>query len=595
MNSLGKFPLIAGVLTILYFVYAMTPPGDSANDFHYRQFGLLPVLDGGRYKPMDTVGRTSLMIITHRQSWYDEDSEKRSSANKWMLDAMVSILANQQGSNPAMDSKLFRIENDDLIRELELPRRASRRYAYSELDGKMNWLEKQANRIEKTPAKDRSLFDAKVMELAQHIQVYIGIAAHNSPRVIPDVDNQGQWLSFRNAVRDLQVNGGNGQVDVKTAETVDFYRSLLLAYMQGDKKDFNHLLDRHIAKLEQQSPDLMQKIKLEVWFNDFAPFYQCLGLYFLIAVLGALSWMMLDWQQPLRLSAFVMMLIVFAVHTGALCMRMYLQGRPPVTNLYSTAIFIGWGGVLACLIFEVVYRNGIAIVVGAVQGFCTLIIAHILSLSGDTMEMMQAVLDTNFWLATHVTIINLGYAAVFVGGLLGIAYILLGIFTDMLRGEGAANINRMTYAILCAGKILSFVGTVLGGIWADQSWGRFWGWDPKENGALLIVLWVALILHARWGGMVKQRGVAVLSVLGIIVTTWSWFGTNFLGFGLHSYGWREGAMKTLLLCDLGFFAIALLGALVPLEKWRSFAKLPEPAPSSKALVSPARSPAPTAS
>ena len=125
------------------------------------------------------------------------------------------------------------------------------------------------------------------------------------------------------------------------------------------------------------------------------------------------------------------------------------------------------------------YRNGIAIVVGSVTGFCTLIIAHLLSLDGDTMEMMQAVLDTNFWLATHVTCVTLGYTATFVAGFMGIAYIFLGMFTNMLRKEGSANLTRMTYGVLCAGMFLSFVGTVLGGLWADYSWGRFWGWDPE--------------------------------------------------------------------------------------------------------------------
>ncbi|MBI3822639.1 MAG: cytochrome c biogenesis protein CcsA, partial [Planctomycetes bacterium] len=203
----------------------------------------------------------------------------------------------------------------------------------------------------------------------------------------------------------------------------------------------------------------------------------------------------------------------------------------------------------------------------------TLIIAHMLSLSGDTMIMMQAVLDTNFWLATHVTCVTLGYTMAFVAGFMGIAYIGLGLFTDMLRKEGSANLARMTYGVLCAGMFLSFVGTVLGGLWADYSWGRFWGWDPKENGALLIVIWIALILHARWGGLVKHRGIAVLSVLGIIITSWSWFGTNFLGVGLHAYGGAKGgAMAALILIDLGFLAIAGAGC-VPLHHWQSFRPL----------------------
>jgi cytochrome c nitrite reductase small subunit len=104
----------------------------------------------------------------------------------------------------------------------------------------------------------------------------------------------------------------------------------------------------------------------------------------------------------------------------------------------------------------------------------------------------------------------------------------------------------MVYGVVCFALLLSFVGTVLGGIWADQSWGRFWGWDPKENGAALVVLINAIILHARWGGFIRQRGIMVLAVAGNIVTAWSWFGTNMLGVGLHSYGFMDSAVFWLM-------------------------------------------------
>ena len=116
--------------------------------------------------------------------------------------------------------------------------------------------------------------------------------------------------------------------------------------------------------------------------------------------------------------------------------------------------------------------------------------------------------------------------------------------------------------------LLSFVGTVLGGIWADQSWGRFWGWDPKENGALMIVIWNALVLHARWAGMVKQRGVAVLAVAGNIITAWSWFGVNMLGIGLHSYGFIPGAVMWMFIFVASQLAIIGVG-LLPHHLWWS--------------------------
>ena len=116
----------------------------------------------------------------------------------------------------------------------------------------------------------------------------------------------------------------------------------------------------------------------------------------------------------------------------------------------------------------------------------------------------------------------------------------------------------MVYGIICFALFFSFVGTVLGGIWADQSWGRFWGWDPKENGALLIVLWNAIILHARWGGYVRERGIMAMAIFGNVITACSWFGVNMLGVGLHSYGFMDQAFYALtgfIISQLVFMAI----------------------------------------
>ena len=137
-----------------------------------------------------------------------------------------------------------------------------------------------------------------------------------------------------------------------------------------------------------------------------------------------------------------------------------------------------------------------------------------------------------------------------------------------LHAEVDRAFGRMIYGTLCFALLLSFLGTVLGGLWADDSWGRFWGWDPKENGALMIVLWNALILHARWGGMVKTRGIAVLSMFGSIITAWSWFGVNQLGVGLHSYGFTESVAFWLVVFAVSQLAVMAIG-LVPRRLWRS--------------------------
>ena len=141
------------------------------------------------------------------------------------------------------------------------------------------------------------------------------------------------------------------------------------------------------------------------------------------------------------------------------------------------------------------------------------------------------------------------------------------------------------YGVVCFATLFSFVGTILGGIWADQSWGRFWGWDPKENGALLIVIWNAIILHARWGGYARERGLAAMTVFGNVITSLSWFGVNMLGVGLHSYGFMEQAFAGLLIFIVSQLAIVALGML-PQKYWRGMQthKMPGPQKSSAGKI-----------
>jgi ABC-type transport system involved in cytochrome c biogenesis permease subunit len=311
----------------------------------------------------------------------------------------------------------------------------------------------------------------------------------------------------------------------------------------------------------------LTKSAREQLYNGFAPFSKAASLYIVAFLFGCGFWFnFAEWSRQTSLR---LVQLAFVVHTLGLIARMWLEGRPPVTNLYSSAIFIGWGAVGLGLILESFWKNAIGLAVATVIGFSTQIVAHNLALGGDTMVMLQAVLDTNFWLATHVVIVTLGYAATYVAGFLAILYVVLGFFTKVMTADMGKSLSRMVYGILCFATLFSFVGTVLGGIWADQSWGRFWGWDPKENGALIIVLWNALILHARWGGMVRERGIMNLAIFGNIVTSWSWFGTNLLGVGLHSYGFMSGAF-TALMVFVGSQCVLIALGLIPQANWRSF-------------------------
>ncbi len=404
---------------------------------------------------------------------------------------------------------------------------------------------------------DKQAFDALLRDLERY-----DIASRFAyPLLIPPEDPQND--------RDAWASPGASLIDAVHTRILPSallnYAEMSSAYAAGDAERFNQALARQQELLDRDFSLETGKAEAEFAFNQFSPFSRSIGLYLIAFLLACLSWFGISW---LNRTATLLTALAALVHTGGLITRMVLEGRPPVTNLYSSAIFVGWGAVILGLVLERLYRDGVGNVIAGAVGVVTLIIAHNLSMGGDTMEMMQAVLDTNFWLATHVVIITLGYSATFVAGFLALVYIVRGLLTTTLTPASARAMGRMVYGTICFATLFSFVGTILGGIWADQSWGRFWGWDPKENGALLIVIWNALILHCRWGGMIRERGLMILAVFGNVVTAFSWFGVNLLAIGLHSYGFMDGSAKWILYFTLSQLA-AILAANLPLRYWMS--------------------------
>ena len=348
---------------------------------------------------------------------------------------------------------------------------------------------------------------------------------------------------------------------------IEHYEGLRKAYNTDDGISFNQAVSDIRSLINKRAKADVTTIPFEKTYNGYEPFYRSSIGYLWIFLIACASWLVSVYKKSdsgpnhlsstLLNSAYLLTGLVLIAHTFGLAGRMYIEGRPPVTNLYSSALFISWGAVLLCFLTEKFLRLGIASAMGSLIGFGGLVVAHNLSIdsslnpSGDTMEMMRAVLDSNFWLATHVVTITIGYSTTFLAGFLGIAYVFSMLFRTFVKSSSQGkDLDRtlvsMIFGITCFSLFFSLVGTVLGGIWADQSWGRFWGWDAKENGALLIVIWNAILLHARWAGIAKVRGLSALAIFGNVVTAWSWFGTNMLGVGLHSYGFMDKAFVPLM-------------------------------------------------
>ena len=497
-------------------------------------FARLPVSAGGRVKPMDTAARNLLMVAGGKQSAEGPRGE---------VDALSYFLELVAKPGGVEDLDAVRVDHPDVLALLGLSPDEGGRVGLGAIRPHWREIAHRARHADATPPAERDAFDRSVLDLHRRVNAVLSHAQLRRPYVVPPLNGDETWRPFRQALPSDR--------SARPHPSVAFYTSMMDAWHERDARRFENAAEMYQQLLRRDMPGVMRRMDLEVLFNRASPFTGATAVYLLALLTLCGSFLARGvgqagsggrWPERLRVSAVVLLVAAAIVHTAAIAVRIYLQDRPPVTNLYSSAVFVGWASVLVGLLLERLYPLGIAALCSGVIGAATLIVAHNLGSDGDTMQMMQAVLDSNFWLATHVITITLGYSATFLAGALGAVFLIAGAATSWLNKPRAATLSRMTYGVVCFALLLSFVGTVLGGIWADQSWGRFWGWDPKENGAALVVLLNAVILHARWGGLVRQRGIAVLAVAGNIVTAWSWFGTNMLGVGLHSYGFMDSAV-----------------------------------------------------
>jgi ABC-type transport system involved in cytochrome c biogenesis permease subunit len=597
-------PYLVLVIAGLWIGMSWIAPRPRSNDFDVRSFSRLPVLVGGRIKPLDTVARNSLLIMRGKQSLRLANGGKME-ASRWLADVLFNA--------PVADTyQVFAVANPDVLGILGWAQADKRYCTYAELQPYLAKIDEEGKTAAAMESAKRTPFQTAIYnlrnslilyqqlkssihpenttEFAAEIQTYAATAALKQGAtaltqdaralltaaaaryeaqaqfaymlaVAPPAEGKaGDWLSTGTAL--LRVESPQA-----IPASVSAFANMGDALRKNDRATFARAADAYADWIGKEHPDVNGRASYELHFNLSQPFYHSMVLYVAAFLLACASWLVCP--KGLRHTAFLLLVLALAVHSFGMFSRMYIQGRPPVTNLYSSAIFVGWGAVLLGLVLERLFRDGIGAACAGMVGFVTLIIAHHLGSSGDTLEMMTAVLDSNFWLATHVVVITAGYSAMFLAGMLAVVYVALGVFTRMLTRETAQTLTRMVYGIICFATLFNFVGTVLGGIWADQSWGRFWGWDPKENGALLIVLWCALILHAKWSGLIRQRGLMAMAVFGNAVTAFSWFGVNMLGVGLHTYGFMDKAFPWLVAFVIAQGVIILFSRL-PASKWSSF-------------------------
>jgi ABC-type transport system involved in cytochrome c biogenesis permease subunit len=605
-------------------------------------FATLPVQEGGRVKPLDTLaGFTLLKMNSKRTVRLSGDRPEKLGPTAWALDCLFY-------PELASTYRTFYVRDSAVLTGIGLSfpdRKKTDRYSYDELVPGRQKLFAEADRLHdlevagQREAKDRTTIERQIMALAENMGDFESLAgaldfarhdfvvdgseslrgifggAHAVPysRVLVKAGALRELASSMSAdegpeadplsdlFQDLQVTTRHGghllavfAPETKVEEQSEWLTPTELGipalmasqpverslHALGQLEELVALRDKP-ADFTARAGDLNAELRslaeargeygripLEVSFYRWDFFTNAL-VCFLVGFLGcALSWLAprarpLTWLHWGGLGAGTLLAV------AGIVMRCIIRERPPISTLYETILFITATAVITAMLVEYLNPQRIALALAPVLGAGGMFLAMRYEFkeavsSGDTMPSLVAVLDTNFWLATHVTIINLGYMSGLLASALAHVWLIAKVF-GLRRGDKRfyRELTRMTYGVLCFGLLFALVGTILGGIWANYSWGRFWGWDPKENGALLIVLSMLTILHGRMGGYLRDFGLAVATIGCGMVVAFSWWGVNFLGIGLHSYGFTEGVLNALL----GFWAIEAVLVLGAIGWW----------------------------
>jgi ABC-type transport system involved in cytochrome c biogenesis permease subunit len=307
--------------------------------------------------------------------------------------------------------------------------------------------------------------------------------------------------------------------------------------------------------IEPQFQPPAWKIQLETLYQKAHPFrwawmcYAAAGIVLLLSNLGRAGYA----------TAWVLAGAGFFLQMGGFAARVTIAGRAPVTNMYESVVWVAFGTILFALIFEAIYRSRYFLLGAVPVAVASLILADTQTLAlNRSINPLVPVLRDNFWLTTHVLSITLSYAAFALA--LGIGHIALWKVIRGKRSETA--LYNYLYRTLQVGVLLLATGTILGGVWANYSWGRFWDWDPKETWALITLLGYLFVLHGRIAGKWAGFGMAVGAVLAFQGVLMAWYGVNFvLGVGLHSYGFGTGGLGWALLfvaAEIGFVSLAVI-------------------------------------
>jgi cytochrome c-type biogenesis protein CcsB len=486
----------------------------------------IAIQDGGRTKPLDTFARETARRIVGAKPFGFESVRG--------LDPVEWVLAMLAAPEAWRETPLVKVTHAGLRQAAGLTA-GKDVYSFQELVTHKGFLD-AADKVHQKVQTDREArldpIEREISTLYDSLSILAGIFSGEGLRIIPPRDDKATWFSLA----DLDKVDSASVQRVKT-----LLQALVIAYRDGDRASVGAsaaALNRRLAELAPGVYPKAKELGIEVHYNRFKPF-RTTWLLYLFGFLCLLASFPLA-SRPATFAGFGLLGAGFLTHAYGMVLRMTITGRPPVTNMYESVIWVAWGAMLFALIFEAVYKvRYFAVCASALATFCLILADNVPILDGS-IEPLVPVLRDNMWLTVHVLTITLGYAPFTLA--MGIGHLNLGLyFFAPGRTVLFKSLSNFLYRALQVGTLFLATGTMLGGVWASYSWGRFWGWDPKETWALIALLGYLAILHGRMIGWFREFGTAVGSIIGYLGVLMAWYGVNFvLGTGLHSYGFGSG-------------------------------------------------------
>lgn len=534
----------------------------SHSEWSFLEAGKIPIQSGGRIKPLDSFARESVLFLTGRRSFQGWDP----------VDLLFSWV-----TAPGVweETPFIRIGHKDVRKQI-LVDEGRKYFSPKELFGNLALMQYAQNLGQKGATvpnpKVSSKADPRQEELnrvVQRLSLFRTIASGEAWSVIPVEGSElGKDSGSRWSTLAAQLDSQGNSIREKFAE-------LVRAYYVGDQDLFERMAiatrKAVEAKMEGFDSRAQRLRDAEILYNRLQPFFWCWVLYLCAALLlsfGSLS----PWAMRLGTT---LAGLTFVLHSFGFALRCYVAGRPPVTNMYESVIWVSFGVMLfAFILFALDRRQKLLLAVAsAVSGFALVSADASPTLLDPGIHPLVPVLRSNYWLTIHVLTITLSYAAFALT--LGLANVALFQYLRGMRRFSTpsmfariSKINLVNYRVMAIGVVLLAAGTILGGVWADYSWGRFWGWDPKEVWALIALLTYLALLHARYAGWVGQFGFAAWTVVSFLTVLMAWYGVNFvLGVGLHSYGFASGGQAWVAgFTALNLAYVAFVGFVIFIRK-----------------------------